>query len=424
MRIFIGLNEISGYYSGLKRGLDECAVKTTFVTTVDHPFKYSGAETSNRLIRSMKRAGEKSAATPTSMLPLKIWRAVLFRALFLAFFIWALWKHDVFIFGQMSTFYNHRELPILKLFGKKIIHVCHGGDTRPPYICGAFVLANEEWPVEKWIEFTRQRKKKIKTIERYADTLIGDLAFAQLAEKPFISYLCIGIPLAPNEFQGRVDSSDRSVPRIIHCPSDLGVKGTDRIRQAIVNLQTKGYQIEFVEITGKPNQVVLEEILKSDFVIDQLYSDTPMASLAAEAAFLGKPAIVGSYAPVMIKQSLGVQATPPSLFCHPDYIEKAIEVLVRDKEFRMELGKRAKQYVEENWVARKVAERYLQIIAGEVPQNWIFDPRMSRHVHGCGLSEEKAKEMVRNIVERGGREALQLSDKPELEAMFVEFAYS
>ncbi len=134
----MGLNEISGYYSSLKRGFDECAVKATFVTTVDHPFKYGAAETSNFLIRWMKRAGEKSAATPTSMLPLKVWRAFLFRLLFLAFFIWALWKHDVFIFGQMSSFYNHKELPILKLFGKKVIHVCHGGDTRPPYICGAF----------------------------------------------------------------------------------------------------------------------------------------------------------------------------------------------------------------------------------------------------------------------------------------------
>ncbi len=32
--------------------------------------------------------------------------------------------------------------------------------------------------------------------------------------------------------------------------------------------------------------------------------------------------------------------------------------------------------------------------------------------------------MIRDIIEGGGREALQLSDKPELEALFVEFAYS
>jgi glycosyltransferase involved in cell wall biosynthesis len=423
MRIFIGLNEIAGYYSGLKKGFDEINVKASFVTVKDHRFKYHANETSNFLIKIIKRANKRtSTATPSRLQ--RLWRALLNKLLLFPLFIWALLKHDVFIFGQMSTFYNYKELPILKFFGKKIIHVFHGGDTRPPYICGSFVLTFNDWTIEKWIEYTRQRKNAIKKIERYADVLIGDLAFAQLAEKPFISYLCVGIPLAPHEIQFKADANDRHVTRIIHCPSDLAVKGTDRIRQAIVNLQTNGYQIEFVEISGKPNQVVLEEILKSDFVIDQLYSDTPMASVATEAAFLGKPAIVGSYAPEMITQALGAQATPPSLFCHPDDIEKAIKVLICDKEFRMDLGQRAKQYVEENWISRKVAERYLQIIAGEVPQGWIFDPRTSRHVHGCGLSEEKAKEMVRNIIEQGGREALQLSDKPELEAIFVEFANS
>ncbi len=80
--------------------------------------------------------------------------------------------------------------------------------------------------------------------------------------------------------------------------------------------------------------------------------------------------------------------------------------------------------MEQNWVPEKVAERYLRIINNDIPPGWIFDPHACRHVYGCGLSEEKAKEMVRNMIEVGGRESLQVSDKPELEAMFVEFAYS
>ncbi len=103
----MGLIEIAGYYSGLKRGFDEIGVESSLITIVDHPFKYGDIETSNLLIRWMKRAGAKSAATPTSKLPLKLWRAFLFRLLFFAFFIWALLKHDAFIFGQMSSFYNH-----------------------------------------------------------------------------------------------------------------------------------------------------------------------------------------------------------------------------------------------------------------------------------------------------------------------------
>jgi hypothetical protein len=423
MRIFIGLNEIAGYYSGLKKGFDEIGVESNFVTIKNHRFNYHANEASNFLIKAIKRAN-KSVATLKSSRAKRFQHALINKSLLLPLFIWALWKHDVFIFGQMSTFFNYKELPILKLFGKKVIHVFHGGDTRPPYICGSFVLTFAEWNTERWIEYTRQRKQALKTIERYSDVLLGLPAFSQLSEKPCISVLRVGLPIVPNEIHFEVSAADPNVTRIIHCPSDLQVKGTDRIRQAIANLQAKGYQLEFVEITNQPNQTVLEEIAKSDFVIDQLYSDSPMASVATEAAFLGKPAVIGGYAPEIIQQALGSEVMSPSLFCHPDQIEKAIESLIVDKELRTELGERARRFVEQNWAPRKVAERYLRIINDDVPQSWIFEPRTCRHVHGCGLSEEKAKEMVRNMIEEGGREALQLSDKPELEAKFVEFAYS
>jgi glycosyltransferase involved in cell wall biosynthesis len=423
MRIFIGLNEIAGYYSGLKKGFDEIGVESNFVTIKDHRFNYHANEASNFLIKAIKRAN-KSNATLQSSRAKKFRHALINKTLLLPLFVWALWKHDVFIFGQMSTFFNYKELWILKLFGKKIIHVFHGGDTRPPYICGSFVLTFSEWNTERWIEYTRQRKEAIKTIERYSDAVLGLLAFAQLAEKPFVSVLRVGLPIVPNKIRSGVNSAERSATRIIHCPSDLQFKGTDRIRRAVANLKAKGYQLEFVEITNQPNQTALEEIAKSDFVIDQLYSDSPMASVATEAAFLGKPSVIGGYAPEIIIQALGGEEMSPSIFCHPDELEKTIEALLLDKDLTRKLGEKARRFVEENWAPSKVAERYLRIINDDVPDSWIFEPRSCRHVHGCGLSEEKAKEMVRNMIERGGREALQLSDKPELEAMFVEFAYS
>lgn len=423
MRIFIGLNEIAGYYSGLKKGFDEIGVESNFVTIRNHHFKYHANEASNLLIRALKRLN-RSNPTLKSTRAKRIRHSLVSKLLLFPLFIWALWKHDVFIFGQMSTFFNYKELPILKLFGKKIIHVFHGGDSRPPYICGSFVLTYSEWNIEQWIHYTRQRKEAIKTIERYSDALLGLLTFAQLAEKPFVSVLRVGLPIVPNKIRFGMNSAERSVTRIIHCPSDPQFKGTDRIRQVVANLKAKGYQLEFVEIINQPNQTALEEIAKSDFVIDQMYSDSPMASVATEAAFLGKPAVMSGYAPEIIIQTLGSEEMSPSIFCHPDEIEKTIESLIVDKNLRMELGRRAKTFVEQNWAPSKVAERYLRIINDDVPQSWIFDPGTCRHVHGCGLSEEKAKEMVRNMIEGGGREALQLSDKPELEAMFIEFAYS
>lgn len=43
------------------------------------------------------------------------------------------------------------------------------------------------------------------------------------------------------------------------------------------------------------NATVLQELQQCDFVIDELYSDVPLAMLATEAAIFGKPVIVGGY---------------------------------------------------------------------------------------------------------------------------------
>jgi hypothetical protein len=65
----------------------------------------------------------------------------------------------------------------------------------------------------------------------------------------------------------------------------------------------------------------------------------------------------------------------------------------------------------------------VQIIKGDIPDEWFFDPKRIRYVHGMGLSEERARNIVKAVIRHGGVEALQLSDKPELENLFVAFAF-
>ena len=46
---------------------------------------------------------------------------------------------------------------------------------------------------------------------------------------------------------------------------------------------------------------ILAELARCDFVIDQLYSDYPLPGLATEAAWFGKPTVVGGYAQYAIR---------------------------------------------------------------------------------------------------------------------------
>jgi hypothetical protein len=149
-----------------------------------------------------------------------------------------------------------------------------------------------------------------------------------------------------------------------------------------------------------------------------------MAGFATEAAFFGKPAVVGGYYATMIREEMEEKYIPPSLFVHPDQVEAAVERMIVDLKFRLDLGKRAQEFVRANWSPKAVAEKYVRIINEDVPEDWWFDPNKIRYLQGAGLEESKVKDTVRRLIEYRGRGALQLTDKPELEQAFVDFAYS
>ena len=138
----------------------------------------------------------------------------------------------------------------------------------------------------------------------------------------------------------------------------------------------------------------------------------------------GKPAVVGSYYSNIIKHDVPKDKIPPSYHCHPDNLEPAIEKMIVDQKFRTELGKKAKAFVEANWAPKIVAKRYLQLIKGEFPENWLFDPQKIHYLNGGCIAEDRAKEIISGVIQQASKKALQLSDKPKLEKLFIDFAHS
>ena len=272
---------------------------------------------------------------------------------------------------------------------------------------------------------TKEKKKIINLIDRYADVIINSPPMGHFHERPFVLWLLVGYPYHRDMHQeAETRNLHRGGVRILHAPSNPEAKGTPKIRRVIESLKLKGHDIEFIQIKGKSNSVVLRELTKCDFIIDQLFSSTPMATFATEAAFHGKPAGVGSYYAQYVHQDIPAKWIPPSLFCHPDKIEQAIEKMIVDEDYRLELGRKAKSFVEEYWTPEHVAQRYLQLIEDNIPNEWLYDPRKIRYLQGGCLSEVRAKKLVRAVIEKGGKQALQLCDKPELEQMFVAWAYN
>ncbi len=189
-------------------------------------------------------------------------------------------------------------------------------------------------------------------------------------------------------------------------------------------MKEKGYQIEYIEITGRPHHEVIEQLASCDFVVDQVYSDTPLAGFAAEAAWFGKPAVVGGYYAEYIQKDYALEDIPPSLFCHPDKIMAAIEQLIKDENYRVELGKKAQEFVRTRWTSKEVAKRYMKIIENNIPTNWIFDPYNVYYLQGYGFPEDKSKEIIRTLIEKFGVESLCIADKPKLEQKYIEYAFN
>ncbi len=421
-RIFIGLTEVAGYHANLKRGLENLGYACTFINLRPHPFGYGGDDVPFPSVRVQRWANLHLDASSSSLV-----RILLFGIIQLCnipLFLWALARHDVFIFGYASTFFGFFELPILKLFGKRIIFIFFGSDERPAFLDGALMSTHIGSTIADCIRHTAKQKRRLKRIERYADVLVSNPASAHLHEKKFVQWLAIGIPFSSAEEETQEMHRVPQGVRILHAPSAPKMKGSDNIRAVIRTLQEKGYSIEYVEVAGKPHDVVLEELQACDFVIDQTYSDTPMAMFAAEAAAFGRPAIVGGYYVDHIHGNVSEQLIPPVIYCHPDKIVEAAERLIIDETFRLDLGRKARAFVRERWNPTAVAERYARMIEGTTPDIWFFDPLTIIYLHGAGMPESQVRDRVKATIEVGGVGALQLTDKPDLEQRFREFCGS
>lgn len=419
MKIFMGFMEVAGYYTNLKKGFDELGIESVFVNLDRNLFRYGVGGREPALVRLVRHSAERRFAISRWNLLPKLWWLTIHQLSYVCMFFWALAKFDVFIFGFLTSFFNFRELPLLKALGKKVVFVFHGSDSRAHYLNG---FSSESLTVTELIRSTRKQKQDITRVERHADVIICNPLSAHLHKRPYLAYQLIGVPFAapqalvsaPTRAPGRV--------RILHAPSQVAGKGTAQVRAVIESLQRKGRPIDYVEMTGKPHTGVLEELQRCDFVVDQVYSDTPMAHFAREAAFYAKPAVVGGYGVKEFHRCCRADEIPPTLYCRPEELESAIDRLIQDERYRHELGARAKEFVDKHWSARAVAERFVRAAQDHIDPHWEFYPDDVQYLQGCGLTDAHARQLVRSVIEAGNAEALQLADKPDLETALVEFA--
>jgi len=425
IKIFIGPCEIAGYYKNLQKGFIQLGLNADYFTYFNSPFGYSNNIKLPFLLKIVhffnnhKRTSGNIIIKILLTLPAEVFS-----------FIWgfyAIFKYDVFIFGfGVSLLRFNIDLYILKLLGKKVIsNIAHGSEARPAYINGANQnkVTSKLPNLNKLLKLIKTSKNLVSRHEKLATFIIGaPFSTSHFSSQKFINSFMIGIPSLECNFKNF--ESERIIKksiRILHSPSHSIAKGTPEIKNAILNLQKKGYLIEFVLIKDMPNKKVIEEIKKCDFVIDQIYSDTPLAGFAAEAAFYGKPSVVGGYGFEYLKNFIPNDMFPPSKICHPDKIENAIESLIINNQERLLLGKAAQNFVLTKWNSLEVAKRYLRIIENDIPENWWLHPNEVIYIEGAGQSLNVTKNNIKNILKKKGINGLKLGNHKKREEAFLSF---
>jgi hypothetical protein len=338
----------------------------------------------------------------------------------------------VFIFGfGRSLLRNNYDLYLIRLLGKKIIsNLAHGSEARPAFLSGNYQsIEGLKFSNHQINLYNSINKRTVKKHFKYANIVIGaPYSTSHFAVSKFINFFALGIPMQLSQLpiinvcrEVKLNTSSRPV-RILHAPSHPAAKGSSLIIQSIENLRQKGYLIDFILIHGRSFTEVLDEIKMCDFVVDQVYSDTPLAGFATESAWFKKPSIVGGFGFEKLKCFVPEGMWPPSKTCHPDQIEQAIEELIVDVEQRELLGQEAQKFVCDKWNSIQVSKRYLQLIEGDFPDDWWLEPKDVTYFEGVGQNLSRTKEIIRELVEVYGVDTLQLSHRPDLELAFLEFA--
>ncbi len=431
LRVFVGPHEIAGYYSNLTSGLMSLGVDVDFITYQSHRFGYGG-ETHQPLLLRGAKVFNRFRRVPGLPLPLKVICALPGMILSSIWAIKSVFLYDVYVFSfGRSLLPLGLDLPLLRALGKTVIsNLAHGSEARPIFIDGGY-LTKEGVPASTKLLFFKGKQLARMTSHhlKYASVVIGaPFSSSQYLRGPFINIFSLGIPCNGKNVQtltiyDNISSDQESnVIRILHSPSHPAAKGSPIIIRAIENLKKQGYLIEFVLVHGRPFPDVLREIHRCDFVIDQIYSDTPMSGFATEAAWLGKPAIVGGYCLELLKQYVPATMWPPSKTCHPDEVESSIEELILDREQRLRLGMAAQSFVRTRWNSVEVAKRFLRLIEGDIPESWWINSEDVVYFDGWGQSQDTSRRIIRDMVSKYGVSSLQLSHRPELEKAFLKYA--
>lgn len=270
-------------------------------------------------------------------------------------FIRSIFNYDVFHFHFGSSLLPYNiDLPILKLFRKKIVMHYWGSDIRQYSIAQNYLFYNmlEELQIICSKKDENGIIKKLKRIEKKTDmTIVGDYSLSPYSTKSLIIKQAIDLTKIP--YVG-TNNQNWGIT-IVHAPSNADKKGTKYVMSTIEQIKKDFGNINFILVENKTNEEALEIYKEADIIVDQLFSES-YGIFTIECMALGKPVLCRIH-----EEFIKCYSGLPILSTDPNNLYENLRLLIENPDLRRELGEKGRKYVEEVHDSKKIVKQLLEL---------------------------------------------------------------
>lgn len=288
-------------------------------------------------------------------LPVRAARGAVNRSYFWARLLRLMTAYDVYVFqAGGSLLPGHRDLPLLKRLGKKIVASFHGDEIRhwsaaepvweshglrlPPYYrenARLFPLA--------------EKLRTLRMFERHADLVLSIPSQSELAVRPYAHlYALQNLALYPYNVPGR------DAPVVVHAPSFAPLKGTAQIVSALDRLRAEGVRFELRLLEGRTNAEVIGELAAADVVVDQL--NVPLYGMFALEGMATGCAVAGGN----LYDFIPLPPDRPVVHINSTNLYDQLRRLLTDRGLRLRMAAEGRAFAEKYHDHRRAAARVLE----------------------------------------------------------------
>lgn len=277
------------------------------------------------------------------------------------FFFWSvLFRYDLFYFISPVTFFeNHRDLAILRFFGKRVAFFFPGCAEKNPHDTLNSMKYSDCWYCN---DLKKQnyclchkpdkKRRRIENFEEKADYIFSrsnTSGYLKKPERALPMWLMTDVPDKSVDFERYTNVKEW---KVMHFPSHLELKGTKYVEAAIAHLNSE-FNIEYVS-HRMTNKEVLENLENAHILVDQ-FTHT-FGLLAIEGMSRGCVVICR-----MEDWAWKCYPDIPVVSCDPENLEDTITGLLENPEKMQEIAKASVRWFRENATLQVVGKRMFDV---------------------------------------------------------------